>query len=64
MTWGNHHTREHDEYLAGRREREAHIMAINRHLDPRIMREEADAQGINREHYRKMLKEMGEWIDF
>ena len=63
MTWGNHRIREHDEYLAERKELEKHIQAINRQFDPNIMRREAEARGWTLEHYRKFLKETGEWHD-
>ena len=62
MTWGNHYTREHDEYLVERREQEAHVRQINRQFDPSIMRREAEAKGWTLEHYRKYLKESGEWV--
>jgi len=63
MTWGNHYTREHDEYLAERRELESHVQQINRQIQksPNYWKTEADALGWNREHYRKFLKETGDW---
>ena len=62
MTWGNHYTREYDEYLAERREQEAHVRQINCQFDQSIMRREAEAKGWTLEHYRKYLKESGEWV--